>query len=100
MYINHKSILENSIFQNAIYYFIFRNFCFTSRSIANILTFIVDIIARVLKTFSATQAVVLDISKTFRESGITVFFTNLGLQIWRYEKVFCLIESFRSSKIL
>ena len=99
MYINHKPILENSVFQNAIYYFIFRNFCFTSRSIANILTFIVDIIARVLKTSGATQAV-LDISKTFRESGITVFFTNLGSQIWRYEKVFYLIESFRSSKIL
>ena len=46
-------------------------FGFTTRSTANILTVIVDRIARVLKTSAATQAVVLDISKVFYSVGHT-----------------------------
>ena len=53
--------LENSVFRNAICYFIFRNFCFTSHSTANLLTVTVDRIATVFKTSGATQA----ISKAF-----------------------------------
>ena len=48
-----------------MHYFIFRNFCFHSRFIANILTVTADRIAIVLKTSGATQAVLLDISKAF-----------------------------------
>ena len=57
--------LENSIFQNAISYFLFKNFCFTFRCTANLWTVHADRIARVLKTSGATQTVVLDISKAF-----------------------------------
>lgn len=53
-------VLENAVF-NVIRYFILRNFCST----ANLLTVIPDRIARVVKTSGATQAAVLDISKTF-----------------------------------
>ena len=55
----NKIALENSVIQNAICYFIFRNFFSFSRSTTNHLTVITDRIARVLKTFGATRAVVL-----------------------------------------
>ena len=45
------------------------------RSTANLLIVISGRFARVLKTCSATQAVVLDISKS--ESAMLVFFTDL-----------------------
>ena len=55
--------LENSVFQNAIHYFIFRNACFTYRCTVNLLTVTADRIVRVFNISGATQVVVLDISK-------------------------------------
>ena len=95
-----KFALENSVFQNAIPYFIFRNFCFNSRSTVNLLTVIADRIARVLKTSGATHAVVLDISKAFYRVWHTGLLDKFKLYYMAFEKVFCRIESFRSGKRL
>ena len=48
------------------------------RSTDERLTVTSDRINKVLKTCGATQIVVLEKSKVFTESGILVFFTNLG----------------------
>ena len=69
IYLNHKWHYKvqffNSVLQNSIHYLIFRNSCFTSRSIANLLIGVDDKIARVIKASGATQAIALDISKVF-----------------------------------
>ena len=61
------------MFQNPILYFIFRKFCFNSRSTANLLTVIANIIASVLKTFGANLDIYL-LERLFTESGILLFF--------------------------
>ena len=95
-----KLALKNSVFPNAIPYFIFRNFCFNSRSTVNLSTVIADRIARVLKTAGATQAVVLDISKAFYRVWHTGLLNKFKLYYMAFEKVFYLIELFRSGKRL
>ena len=51
----------------------------SSRSTADLLTAIVDGIARAFIRSGATRAVALDISKALTEFGMLVFFTNLSL---------------------
>ena len=66
----------------------------SSRSTADLLTIASDRIARVLNRSGATQAVALDISKTFEGSGMLVFFTNKNLieLQFRYLALFCLFS--------
>ena len=78
MYLNLKLILENSVFQNVICYYIFRKFCFFSRSTDNLFTVITDRIDRELNTSGAYHAVILDISNAFYRVWHTRLFTNLS----------------------
>ena len=61
----------------------------SSRSIADLLTIVSDRIARDFNRSGATQAVAIDISKTFDTIWMQAFFTKLSLiefqvRIWPY----------------
>ena len=73
--------------------FFFRNFCFTSRPIAKLLTVTADRIARVIKTSGATHTVVLDISSAFYRAwhnGILYKFRLCGVM----KRCFILLSHF------
>ena len=98
MYLHHTNCIRKFSFSKCYFIlcFLHRNICSTFRYIANLLTVVADIIARVLKTSGATQSLIYQ--RFFTESGTLVFFTNLGyMALW---KGVLLIVSFRSGKKL
>ena len=87
-------MLENSVFQNAIGHFVFRNVDFISRSTDNFSKDRIARIARALKSSGATQAT----QRHSRESRLLVFLQKLSYM--SYEKVFYLIKWLNRGKRL
>ena len=92
-----EKLVNNKLLDHLEKYGLLFNFQYgfrSSRSTADLLTIASDRIARVLNRSGATQAVALDISKTFEGSGMLVFFTNKNLieLQFRYLALFCLFS--------